>query len=84
MRSTGSKKMEARYPPVPAPVRAFLLLYPVFVTALLVLFSGQLWLWLIAGICGVAWIGAGAVFLANTFRREGYMAAIDDLSDTRG
>lgn len=72
--------MEARYPPMAMPVRAFILLYPVFVTALLALFSNSLGLWVMAGICGVAWIGAVALFLANTFRREGYMAAIDDLT----
>ena len=73
--------MEARYPPVPIPVRAFILLYPVFVTALLALFYDRLWLWIIAAICGVAWIGAVALFLANSFRREGYMAAMDDLTN---
>ena len=63
------------------PVGVFIVLYPVFVTALMVLFSDRAWLWIVAALCGVAWIGAVTMFLANMFRREGYLAAIDDLTD---
>ena len=83
MRSTGSKKMEERYPLTPIAVRIFILLYPVFMTALMALFSDRAWLWAVAAICGVAWIGAVSVFLANMFRREGYSTAIEDLTGDR-
>jgi hypothetical protein len=73
--------MEARYPPTPIPVRFFIIFYPVFVTALATLFSDRAWLWAIAAICGLAWIGAVTIFLGNMFRREGYLAAMDDLTN---
>jgi uncharacterized membrane protein len=72
--------MEARYPPAPIFVRFFIVLYPVFLTALMVLLSNNAWLWALAAICGIAWFGAVSVFLANAFRREGYLAAMDDLT----
>jgi F0F1-type ATP synthase assembly protein I len=55
-----------------------MLLYPVVVIVLAIVLSGWAWLWAIAALCGLAWIGAVSVFLATTFRREGYQAAIDD------
>lgn len=69
-----------RYPATPLWVRAYMLLYPVSVMALAVIVSGWPWLRAVALLCGLAWIGAVSVFLATTFRREGYQTAIDDLN----
>jgi hypothetical protein len=43
-------------------------------------FSGRPWFLAIAAFCGLAWFGAICLFLANQLHREGYQAAIDDLS----
>jgi F0F1-type ATP synthase assembly protein I len=58
-----------------------MLLYPVAIVIMAVLLSGYRWLWIIAVICGFAWLGAICVFLSNVFRREGYQAALDDLKN---
>lgn len=79
MNPSGSQ-LEDRYPATPSWVRLFMALYPVGIVALAVWFPQRSWLWVAAIICGLAWIGAVSVFLATTFRREGYQAAIDDLT----
>ena len=70
-----------RYPAAPLWVRGYMTLYPVAVIALATWFSDRSWLWAVAVLCGLAWIGAVSVFLATTFRRDGYQAAIDDLTN---
>jgi hypothetical protein len=56
-------------------------LYPVGMMALAAWFSDRAWLWAVAIIVGLAWFSAVCVFLATTLRREGYQAAIDDLTN---
>ena len=72
-----------KYPATPAGVRLFIVLYPVIMVTVAAMFPQRSWLWAVAIIFVLAWIGAVSVFLATTFLRKGYQAAIDDLTNER-
>jgi len=80
MGSEGLAQMDTRFPPTPLGVRWFMILYPVAMVLASGWFSGRHWFLAIAAFCALAWFGATCVFFANKLHREGYQAAMDDLS----
>jgi hypothetical protein len=57
-----------------------MVIYPIAMIILATWFEERAWFWWVAALCALAWVGAILTFLANQLHREGYQAAIDDMT----
>jgi predicted ferric reductase len=83
MSQEGLSNLDTRYPPTPKEVRYFMAAYPLIVLGGAGWFSGSEWFWWVAAFCAIGWLSAVWQFLANTHRREGYSAAVEEFTRHR-
>jgi hypothetical protein len=80
MSNTVSSPIDKRFSPTPKGVRLFTVAYPVVVVGGAGWFRESPWFWWAAVFCAIGWLSAVWQFLANTHRREGYGAAVEDMN----